>query len=159
LDNIDNVIWILPFLALFDVISTFYAWSKVSSLQGYNWELFASFFVGAGSIYAYFYAVIYVLIVVGIAYVLLYVKNKVLKPNRTPDRIIFLVLVGVVFYIYMRISAALLMNFFLPTIIERGLNMVQLPLIIYAGSALSLGFYVWDTVLAWMRSSGDKKKK
>lgn len=152
------MIWILPFLALFDVISTFYAWGKVSSLQGYNWEFFASF-VSVGSTYAYFYAAVYLLIVVGIAYVLLFIKNKVLKPPRTPDRVIFLILVGVVFYIYMRIAAALLMNFFLPSIIERGLSMSELPLIIYAGSVLSLGFYVWDNVLAWVRNSGDKKKK
>lgn len=158
MDNVDTVIWILPFLALFDVISTFYAWSKVSSLQGYNWEFFANF-VSASSIYAYFYAAVYILFVVGIAYVLMYIKNKVLKPSRTPDRVIFLVLVGVVFYIYMRMAAALLMNFFLPSIIERGLNMFELPLVIYAGCILSLGFYVWDTVLAWERNSGDKEKK
>ena len=159
MDAIDNVIWILPFLALLDVISTFYTEILGHSLQSYGWELFASFVYVFPSFYAYFYALVYLLIVVGIAYVLLYIKNKVLKPPRTLDKAVFLILIGVVFYIYMRLTTAFIMNFFLPTIIQRGLDMFQLTLIIYAGSVLSLGFYVWDTVFSWMRHDDSEKKK
>lgn len=159
MDAVDRVIWILPFLALLDVISTFYAASLGYSLAKYNWELFAYLFVGAGSIYVYPYAIIYLAIVVGVAYALLYIKNRKLRPSHTPDKVIFLVLVGVIFYIYMRVTAAFLMNFFLPTIIERGTNMLELVLLIYVGSALSLGFYLWDTVLSWVRRIESEKKE
>lgn len=157
MDAIDNVIWILPFLALLDVISTFYVASQNS--PSYEWGVFALFFVGAGPFYVYLYAMIYLLIVVGIAYLLLFVKNKELNPSRRLDKAVFLILIGIVFYIYMRLTAAFIMNFFLPTIKQRGLGMVQLTVIIYAGSALSLGFYLWDTVLSWMRYDASEKKK
>ena len=160
MDAVDTVIWILPFLALLDVISVFYTASLGYSLGTYNWwELFANLFVGAGSIYVYPYAIIYLAIVVGIAYALLYVKNRKLRPSHTPDKVIFLVLVGVIFYLYMRLTAAFLMNFFLPTIIERGTSMPELVLLIYVGSALSLGFYLWDTVLSWVRRIESEKKE
>jgi hypothetical protein len=158
LDAVDRVIWILPFLALLDVISTFYT-ASLRPLANYNWELFANLFLGAGSIYVYPYAIIYLAIVVGVAYALLYIKNRKLRPSHTPDKVIFLVLVGVIFYIYMRLTAAFLMNFFLPTIIERGINMSELVLVIYVGSALSLGFYLWGTVLSWVRRIESEKKE
>jgi hypothetical protein len=158
LDAIDTVIWVLPFLALLDVISTFYIAGRGYALGSYEWELFALLFVLGGSFFVYLYAVIYMVIMVGIAYALLFVKNKELNPSRRSDKAVFLILIGVVFYIYMRLTAAFIMNFFLPSIIQRGLGMFQLTLIIYAGAFLSLGFYVWDTVLSWMRHDDTKKK-
>lgn len=158
MDAIDNVIWILPFLALLDVISTFYIAGRSYVLGSYEWELFALLFVRGSSFFVYLYAAIYLLIMVGIIYALLFVKNKKLNPSRRPDKAVFLILTGVVFYIYMRLTAAFIMNFFLPSIIQRGLDMFQLTLVIYAGALLSLGFYVWDTVLSWMRHDDSKKK-
>jgi hypothetical protein len=158
LDAIDNVIWVLPFLALVDVISTFYIAGRGYALGSYEWELFALLFVRGGSFFVYLYAAIYLLIMVGIAYVLLFVKNKELNPSRRPDKAVFLILLGVVFYIYMRLTAAFIMNFLLPNIIQRGLGMFQLILVIYAADFLSLGFYVWDTVLSWMRHDDSRKK-
>lgn len=159
MDAVDRVIWILPFLALLEVISTFYT-ASLRPLANYNWELFANLFVRvAGTIYGYPYAIIYLAIMVGVAYALLYIKNRKLRPSHTPDKVIFLVLVGVIFYIYMRLTAAFLMNFFLPTIIEHRTNMSELVLFIYVGSALSLGFYLWDTVLSWVRRIESEKKE
>jgi hypothetical protein len=158
LDAIDNVIWILPFLALLDIISTFYIGGRGYALGSYEWELFALLFARGGSFFVYLYAAIYLLIMVGIAFALLFVKNKKLNPSRRPDKAVFLIMIGVVFYIYMRLTAAFIMNFFLPSIIQRGLDMLQLTFFIYVGAFVSLGFYTWDTVLSWMRHDDSEKK-
>jgi len=159
LDAVDKAIWILPLLALLDVISTFYVESLGYSLQYYEQGFFASFFVRAGSIYLYLYAVIYLFITVGIACVLWYIKNKELKRSQMLDKLFFLVLIGFVFYVYLRLTAAFAVNFLLPTILSRGISLFWLIMIIYLSSAVSLGMYLQRAVVTWVKPNDDKKEK
>jgi hypothetical protein len=156
LDEVDNVIWVLPFLALVDVVSTFYVAGQGYSLELYEQGFFSSIFVRAGSTYVYLYAAIYVLIMIGAAYLLWRIKNRELKPSRVLDKVLFLLLVAVTVYIYMRITTAFILNLFLPTILDRGINVLTVTVVIYASSALSLGIYLWRAVLTWVRYSESK---
>jgi hypothetical protein len=157
LDEIDNVIWILPFLCLLDIISTFYAAGQGYSLEFYEGGSLPSFFVAGGIVYGYFYSVIYMLIIVGTAYFLWQIKNKVLEPSRTLDKALFVLLLAVAVYIYARLTAALLLNFFLPEIVARGISMPMLTVAIYMGCVVSLGFYLWSAAVSWVRSGGSKR--
>jgi hypothetical protein len=159
LDGVDRAVWVLPFLALLDVVSTFYVGSLGYSLQYYERGFFASLFLLAGSAYTYLYAAIYTLIMIAVAYALWYIKNKELKPSRIIDKVFFLVLNGILFYMYLRLTAAFTMNFLLPSILERGLNVFLLTVIIYVSSALSLGSYLWQPVLAWVRPHDKERKR
>jgi hypothetical protein len=159
LDAIDKVIWVCPFLSLLDVTSTFYIRSQGYLLEVYERGFFASLSVAAGSVYVYVYAVIYLLIMVGIAYVLWYIKKRELQPSRIFDKVFFLAVIGVVFYIYMRLTATFLVNFLLPTIIERGINVFSLTLVIYGTSAFSLTIYLFQPILSWVSRGDDKKDK
>jgi hypothetical protein len=156
LDEVDNVIWILPFLALLDIVSTFYAAGQEPSMVPYEGGSFSNFFV-AGSIYVYLYAVIYMLIIIGITYLLWHIKNSVLEPSRAFDKALFVVVVVVAMYVYARLTAAFLLGFFLPEIISRGINILNLAVIIYAFSFVSLSIYIGRTVLSWVTSGGSKK--
>jgi hypothetical protein len=69
----------------------------------------------------------------------------------------FLALVGVVFYVYTRLTTTFLMNFFLPMIVQRGINVFALTLVLYGSCALSLGIYLWKPVLAWVSYNETKK--
>jgi hypothetical protein len=157
LDEVDNVIWILPFLALLDIVSTFYATGQGYSLGPYEGWSFFNFFVVGGSVYGYLYAVIYMLIIVGIAYLLWHIKNKVLEPSRAFDKGLFIILLVVVVYIYAMLTAAFLLNFFLPEIVTRGVSLFMLTAVIYLGAVLSLGFYLWSAAVSWVRSGGSKR--
>jgi len=158
LDEVDKAVWVLPFLALLDAVSSFYVGSLGYPLQFYERGFFASLFLQSGLMYMYLYAVIYLLIMVGVAYVLWYIKNRELRPSRRLDKVFFLVLIGVVFYIYLRLTATLAVNFLLPSILNRRLNVFWLTVIIYVSSALGLGGYMRQTVLSWVKPH-DKKEK
>jgi len=121
LDNIDKVIWILPFLGVLDVTSTLYVESLGYSLALCEPGFFARFFVVAGLIY--FYIPAYLLIIVGLAYALWYIKNRKLDSSNFFDKIIFLFLVGVACYVYMRLTDAFIGNF----IFGRILSLVEFP--------------------------------
>jgi hypothetical protein len=156
LGNVDKIIWVLPVLALLDAISTLRLESLGYPLSQYEKGFFATFFVNAGLIYAYLYAVLYVLLVVGISYVLWYIKKKLDRSN-TVDKGIFLALVGVTCYIYVRLTEALSINFFLPAILDRGIGLLWLTAFIYVSCVISLSFYLWSDVLAWVRSNSEQK--
>jgi len=156
LDEVDNVILILPFLAVLDIVSTFYAAGQEPSMVPYEGGSFSNFFV-AGSIYVYFYAVIYMLIITGIAYLLWHIKKSVLSPSRALDRALFIVVVVVAMYVYARLTTAFLLGFFLPEIVSRGVSIFNLAIIIYAFSFVSLAFYIGHTVLSWV-TPGESKK-
>lgn len=157
MDTVDKIIWILPVLAVFDVASTFYAGSKVD-LQYYEHGLFASFALALGWVYLYVYAVIYVLIVIGISYFMWYIKNRKLNPANSIDKAVFLILVGVTCYIYARLTVAFVTNFFLPALIERHVNLYLLTVIVGISALFSLGYYMWRDVLAWVKADGREKK-
>jgi predicted permease len=159
LDAIDKVIWVCPFLAFLDVLSTFYVKSQGYSLELYGRGFFSSLFPREGSVYIYIYSAIYLLIMLGIAYALWYIKNKGLDPSRISDKVFLLALLGVVVYIYMSLTAAFAINFFLPAILERGTNVSWLTWVIYLSCILSLGIYLWQPVLSWVRPDDSKKKE
>jgi hypothetical protein len=148
--------WVLPFLALLDIISTFYAAGQGYSLGPYEGGSFSTFFV-AGSIYGYVFAVIYMLIIVGVAYLLWHIKNRVLKPSSTFDKGLFIFVVIVTVYLYARLTAAFLLGFFLPELVSRGTSIPLLAVLIYSFSVLSLSIYLWRTVLSWVKTDGSKK--
>jgi hypothetical protein len=105
LDSVDKIIWILPFLSILDVISTLYVESLGYSSVLYEAGFFARYFVGAGLTCVYI--VIYLSSVSIVAYVLWYIKNKKLNSSVFFDKVIFLILVGVACYIYVRLTVAL----------------------------------------------------
>jgi len=156
LDSVDKVIWVLPFLAVLDVSSTLYVESLGYSLELYEVGFLASFFVGAGL--TYFYIIIYLLIIIGFAYVLWYIKNKELNPSRFFDKIVFLLLVGVACYIYMRLTAAFIGNFLLPYIVSGRTSWVLVAFLAYLSTAFALSIYLWQDVVTWVRASGNKKE-
>jgi len=154
LDSVDKIIWILPFLAIMDVISTFYVQSRNFDLNQYEVGFFARLALLSGVIYVY--AVIYVLIIFGFSYALWYIKKK-LTPSQVFDKIIFVLLVAVTAYIYVTISATFIVNFFLPAIVERNINWYSVVLVTYAVTLGSLIFYVGQDVMVWLRSKGEQK--
>jgi hypothetical protein len=155
LDNVDKVIWVLPFLGVLDVISTLYVESLGYSLSLYEAGLFARFFVVAGLIY--FYIPVYVLIIVGLAYVLWYIKNRKLDSFNLLDKIIFLFLVGVTCYVYLRLTDAFIGNLFLPYFIARGISRFSVAVLIYLSTAFTLSLYLWRDVVEWVMADGNKK--
>jgi hypothetical protein len=55
------------------------------------------------------------------------------------------------------LTAAFLLNFFLPEIVTRGISLSMLTAVIYLGSVLSLGFYLWSAAVSWVRSGESKR--
>ncbi|MGA9387877.1 MAG: hypothetical protein WBV70_03520 [Candidatus Bathyarchaeia archaeon] len=159
MDEVDKAVWVLPFLALLVAVSSFYVGSLGYPSQFYERGFFASLFLQSGPMYMYLYAVICLFIMVGVAYVLWYIKNRELKSSRMLDKVFFLVLIGVVFCIYLRLTATLAVNFLLPSILNRRLNMLRLTAIIYVSSALGLGGYPRQAVLTWVKPHDRKEKK
>ncbi len=159
MDEVDKAVWVLPLLALLGAVSGFYVGSLGYPSQFYERGFFASLFLQSGLMYMYLYAVIYLLIMVGVAYVLWYIKNRELKSSRMLNKVFFLVLIGVVFCVYLRLTATLAVNFLLPSVLNRRLNVFWLTVIIYASSALGLGGYLRQAVLAWVKPHDKKEKK
>lgn len=156
MDEVDNVIWVLPFLAFLDVLSTFYAAGQGYVLGASEGGSFSSFFV-AGSIDGYLYALIYMLVMVGISHLLWHIKTKVIKPPSRFDKALFVAVVVVTVYVYARLTAAFLLGFFLPEIQSRGISIPLLAILIYAFSVLSLAVYLWRAVVSWVTANGSKK--
>lgn len=156
MDNIDKVICVLPLLGILDISSTLYTESLGYPLELYEVGYLARFFVGTGL--TYFYIPIYLLIIVGFSYVLWHIKNKKLDRPRFLDKIIFLLIVGVACYIYMRLTAAFIGNFFLPYIVSGQTSWFLITLLAYLSTAFALSIYLWQDVLMWVKASGNKKE-
>jgi hypothetical protein len=157
LDNVDKVIWILPFLAVFDVVSTLYLESLGYSLTLYETGLFARFFVSVGLFY--FSIPIYLLIIAGFAYVFWYIKNRKLDSSNLFDKAIFLMLVGVTCYFCMRLTDAFIGNLSLPYLVTRETSRFSIALLVYLSTAFTLSVYLWRDVVTWVMASGDKTGK
>ncbi len=155
MDSVDKIIWILPFLAMMDVISTFYVQSRNFDLNRYEVGFLARLALLSGIIYVY--AVIYILIILGFSYALWHIKKK-LTPSKVFDKVIFVFLVAVTAYIYVTISATFIVNFLLPAIVERNINWSSVVLVTYAATLGSLIFYVGQDVMVWLRTKGEKNE-
>jgi hypothetical protein len=156
LDSVDKIIWVSPFLGVLDVASTLYVESLGYSLSQYEVGPIARIFVNTGL--TYLYIPVYLLILGAFAYVLWYIKNKKLHSYRTFDKIIFLFLVGVACYIYVRITVTFIENFLLPYRIGGRVSWPLINLLIYLSTAFTLSLYLWRDVASWVRSNGNKKK-
>jgi len=156
LDSVDKIICVLPFLSVLDVIYTSYVESLGYSLALYEAGFFAGYFVGAGL--TYLYIVIYLSGVSVVAYVLWYIKNKKLNSSVFFDKIIFLLLVGVACYIYVRLTIAFVGNFMLPYFVSRRAYWFSINLLVYLSTAFILFFYLWRDVVDWVRGNGGEKE-
>ncbi|MDH7563320.1 MAG: hypothetical protein QHH24_00340 [Candidatus Bathyarchaeota archaeon] len=153
MDRVDMVIWILPVLAVLDVATTLHTMSKSESLALREVGVFASFFTKLGLIYLYI--PLYVLCIICVAFILWFIKKN-LNPEHSGDKVIFLLLVGAACYIYTIITAAFIVNLFLPTIIERGINIFHIEILVYGASIASLVFYIWSDVTAWIKTDREE---
>ena len=156
MDSVDWVIGILPLLAVLDVASTLYVQS-LANPSLHEVGFFANFFAKAGLLYVYI--PVYLLLIIGLAYVLWYVENKELDSSRALDKIIFLLLVVVACFIYTTLTAAFIGNFFLPSIVSRGINWFNIQVVIYVSTAFSLGLYIWHDVITWVKSDSEEEKQ
>lgn len=156
MDSADKVIWVLPFLAALDVISTLYVESLGGSLAGHEAGFFTSFFVRAGWVYVYI--PVYLLIIIGISYAMWYIKNKKLDPSNTVDKAVFVLLVIAACFIYVKLTSAFIVNFFLPSIDSQKINVLYINMLIYASSAFSLILYLWHDIVVWVKTDGEEKQ-
>jgi hypothetical protein len=74
--------------------------------------------------------------------VLWYIKNKKLNPCVFFDKVIFLFLVGVACYIYVRLTIAFVGNFMLPYFVSGGVSWFSINLLVYLSTAFTLFFYL-----------------
>jgi len=157
LDNVDKIIWVLPVLAFLDVFSTLYIQSLGYSLAQYESGAVARIFINAGLIYVYI--VIYPLVIIGMAYVLWYIKNKKLDSSYLLDRVVFLLLIGVTCFIYIRLTAAFIGNFLVTYFVSGKTSPFSVALLTYISIAFTLTIYLWRNVLTWVKSHGEKKEQ
>ncbi len=156
MDSADKVIWVLPFLAALDVISTLYVESLGVSLAEHEAGFFASFFVRAGWVYVYI--PVYLLIIISISYALWYIKNKKLDPSNAVDKTVYVLLVVAACFIYVNLTSAFIVNLFLPSIVSREISVFYINMLIYASSAFSLILYLWHDVVVWVKTNGEEKQ-
>ena len=155
MDNIDRVILTLPVLAALDVLSTLYMESLGYSLKVYEVGLFASFFVHTGL--TYFYTIVYLLIISALAYFLWFIKNKGLNWSHFFDKILFLLLIIVVYYVFIGLTVVCVGNFLLPSFIEGRVSRFPVILLTYSSAALVLSLYMWQDIARWLKANSNKK--
>jgi hypothetical protein len=156
LDNVDKVIWVLPLLGVFDVISTLYTESLGYSLALHEVGLFARFFASTGLIHVYI--AIYLLIVSGIAYILWFIKSKRLSSSQFFDRILYVFLVGVACFMFMRLTASFTGNLLIPYFADATVSWFLAIFLVYLSTAFTLTLYLWRDVAKWVKASGDENK-
>lgn len=154
LDSVDRVIWILPFLGVLDVASTLYAESLGYSLLIYEAGGVARFFVEAGLTYVY--VAIYLLGLCVFSYGLWYIKNRKLNSSNSLDKIVFLLLVGVACYAYMRLTVAFTINFLLPYSRTMYIPFSMITVIVYLSTAFTLALYLWRDVATWVTQNANE---
>jgi hypothetical protein len=154
LDNVDRVIFTLPVLATLDVLSTLYMESLGYSLEVYEVGFFASFFVHTGL--TYFYAIIYLLIISALAYFLWFVKNKGLSSSHLFDKILFLLLIIIVYYVFAGLTVVSVENFLLPSFVKGRVSSFPVILLTYSCTAVTLSLYLWQDVARWLNANSIK---
>jgi hypothetical protein len=150
LDRVNKVILFLPFWALLDVASTLYTESRGYSLALYEVGLFARFFVHAGLTHVY--AVAYFLIVAGFACFFWFAKNRVLTPSHVFDRVLFVLLVCGLGYMYVVFASTIVGNLFLPSVLERHISSSAIFAVVAAGTIVCLAFYVRHDVMLYLKA-------
>jgi len=156
LDSVDKVIWVLPVLGVLDVISTFYANSLGYPPMLYEAGILARYFANFGL--TYIYIPIYLAILIMFSYIFWYVKNEKLDSSRFLDKILFFLLLGAVFYVYMRLTVAFSVNFLLPFLISGKLSLFLVDLLIYLSTAFTLILYTWHDAVKWIGGSEESER-
>jgi len=146
LSRLDKVILVLPVLGVFDVSSTLYAGYLGYPLERYEGGFLAGFFARHGLLYVYI--PVYLGTLVGMAWVLLRIKRK-LNPSALLDKAVFLLLVGVVCFMYARLFGTIIMNVLLFSGRSVSGGVVEGVVYLFAvGYVITL---VWRDVVEWMR--------
>ncbi|MFQ5758287.1 MAG: hypothetical protein ACE5IF_01265 [Candidatus Bathyarchaeia archaeon] len=146
LNRLDKVILVLPVLGVFDVLSTLYAGYLGYSLERHEAGFLAGFFARHGLLYLYI--PVYLGILVSMAWALLRIKRR-LNSSAVVDRVVFLLLVGVVCFIYARLFGTILMNVLLFSDRKTSSGLVEGVVYLFI-----IGYVVillWRDVVQWMR--------
>ena len=146
LSRLDKVILVLPVLGVFDVLSTFYGGYLGYPLERYEAGFLASFFARHGLLYVYI--PVYLGILAGMAWVLLRIKRE-LSPSALLDKVVFLLLVGVVCFMYARLFGTIIMNVLLFS--GRGVSSGLVEGVVYLFTVGYVITLVWRDVVEWLR--------
>jgi hypothetical protein len=139
-------------LAILDVIAALYVKGLGDPLARYKVGLFAHFLSGTEMLNLYVYAVAYLIVMFALAIALLYAKDR-LDSSSKQRRLGLLAVAGIAGVFYVVLSEGFIVNFFLRSILEHGIDFLfWLTGVVYLAAAFSVGFYVWHDVVAWVRS-------
>ncbi len=156
MDSVDKVVVVLPFLAILDVVAALYVKSLGDPFAKNKVGLFANFLSGIDLISLYIYVVAYLIVMFGLAIALLYLKDR-LESSSDLGRLGLLAVAGIAGFLYVVLSEGLIVNFFLRSILDRGIDLFWLTGVVYFAAAFSVGFYVWHDLVAWVRPADAKK--
>lgn len=157
MDSVDKIICVSPFLAILDVIAALYVKGLGDPFARYKVGLFANFLSGTEMLNLYVYAVAYLIVMFALAIALLYAKDR-LDSSSKQGRLGLLAVAGIAGVFYVILSEGFIVNFFLRSILERGIDFLfWLTGVVYLAAAFSVGFYVWHDVVAWVRSADARR--
>jgi hypothetical protein len=122
----------------------------------YKVGLFANFLSGTEMLNLYVYAVAYLIVMFALAIALLYAKDR-LDSSSKQGRLGLLAVAGIAGVFYVVLSEGFIVNFFLRSILERGIDLFWLRGVVYLAAAFSVGFYVWHDVVAWVRCTDERR--
>jgi len=146
LSRLDKVILVLPVLGVLDVLSTLYTSYLGYPLERYEAGFLAGFFAKYGLLYLYI--PVYLGILAGMSWVLLRIKRK-LNSSALLDKLVFLLLVGVVCFMYARLFGVVVMNVLLSG--GRGVPSGTVEGVVYLFTIGYVVMLVWQDVVEWMR--------
>jgi len=146
LSRFDKVILVLPALGVLDVLSTLYGGYLGYPLERYEAGFLASFFARHGLLYVYI--PVYLGILAGMAWVLLRIKRE-LSPSALLDKVVFLLLVGVVCFVHARLFGTIIMNVLLFS--SRSISGGLVEGVVYFFTVGYVIMLVWRDVVEWMR--------
>jgi hypothetical protein len=157
LDSVDKVMCVSPFLAILDVIAALYVKGLGDPFARNKVGLFANLLSGTDLLSLYIYAVAYLIVMFGLAIALLYAKDR-LDSSSEHGGLGLLAVAGIAGVLYVVLSEGFIVNFFLRSILERGIDFLfWLTGVVYLAAAFNVGFYVWHDVVAWVRSADARR--
>lgn len=156
MDNIDKVLCILPFFAILDVISVLYVKSLGDPFATYRLSLFADFLSSTDLISIYIHVVVYLIVMFGLPIVLLYVKGG-FGASSALGRVGLFTVATIAGVLYVFLSEGFIVNFFLRSVLGRGIDLFWLTTVVYLAAAFSVVFYIWNDLVSWVRSADARK--
>lgn len=156
MDNVDKILCILPFLAILDVISVLYVKSLGDPFATYRLSLFADFLSGTDLISIYVHVVVYLIVMFGLPLVLLYVKDG-FGTSSVLGRVGLFTVATIAGALYVFLSEGFIINFFLRSVLNRGIDLFWLTTVVYLAAAFSVVFYIWNDLVSWVRPADARK--